>query len=213
MQKEVKISDEPTGALDYKKAYKDVKTSYLNRVRWAVSLFYFSMGLTFATWASRIPDIKTTMHLSEADLGTVLFAIPFGQLFMMPFSGKLANKYGSHRTVVFGISCYIISMVILGLGTEKWHLLLALLVFGMFSNLTNISVNTQGIYAEGLFKRAIMSSFHGAWSAAGFTGALIGLGMMALKLKPLYHFAIVGMVLLLVVLFNYGKYILLYTKL
>ncbi|WP_241657613.1 MFS transporter [Flavobacterium cerinum] len=206
MQGEVKITDKPTGVLAYKKAYKDVKTSYLNRIRWAVSLFYFSMGLTFATWASRIPDIKTTMQLSEADLGTVLFAIPFGQLFMMPFSGKLANKYGSHRTVVFGITFYIISMVVLGLGTERWHLLLALFFFGMFSNLTNISVNTQGIYTEGLFKRTIMSSFHGAWSAAGFTGALIGLGMMALKLKPLYHFAIVGAVLLLVILFNY-KYL------
>ncbi|MDP2112792.1 MAG: hypothetical protein Q8K69_01900, partial [Bacteroidota bacterium] len=29
------------------------------RMRIAVALFYFSMGLCFASWASRIPDIKT----------------------------------------------------------------------------------------------------------------------------------------------------------
>ena len=203
MEGEVTISDKSRGALAYRKHYKDVKASYLNRMRWAVSLYYFAMGLTFATWASRIPDIKSYLHLTEADLGTVLFAIPFGQLFVMPFSGTLATKYGSHKTAVIGLSLYTISLITLGLGTERWHLLLALFFFGMFSNLTNISINTQGIYTEGLFRRPIMSSFHGAWSAAGFTGALIGLGMMALKLSPLVHFAIVSFVLLVVVLYNY----------
>ena len=206
MNGEVKITDKPTGALHYKKNYRDVKASYLNRIRLAVSLYYFAMGLCFATWASRIPDIKTYLSLSEGDLGTVLFAIPFGQLFIMPFSGKLATKYGSHKTSLIGLCLYIVSLTTLGLGTERWHLLLALFLFGMFSNLTNISINTQGIYAEGLFKRPIMSSFHGAWSAAGFTGALIGLGMMALKLSPFAHFAIVSTLLIIVVLYNY-KYL------
>ncbi|WP_417352806.1 MFS transporter [Flavobacterium alkalisoli] len=203
---EVKRDDMATGVLQYKKQYKDVKVSYLKRVRWAVSLYYFSMGLCFATWASRIPDIKTSLGLSEADLGTVLFAIPFGQLFIMPFSGRLASKYGSHKTAVIGISLYVISLTTLGLGTERWHLLLALFFFGMCSNLTNISVNTQGIYAEGLYKRAIMSSFHGAWSIAGFTGAVISLGMTALHLSPLVHFIIVSSVLLIVVATNF-KYL------
>jgi hypothetical protein len=36
------------------------------------------MGLCFATWASRIPDIKMTLALSDADLGSILFALPVG---------------------------------------------------------------------------------------------------------------------------------------
>ncbi|WP_417368042.1 MFS transporter [Flavobacterium beibuense] len=195
-----------TGVLQHKKHYSDVKTYYLNRVRWAVSLYYFAMGLCFATWASRIPDIKSMLNLSEGDLGTVLFAIPFGQLFIMPFSGTLATKYGSHKTAVAGLSLYVISLVTLGLATQRDHLLLALFFFGVFSNLTNISINTQGIYAESLYKRAIMSSFHGAWSIAGFTGAVISLGMTALNLSPLLHFAIVSALLLVVIATNY-KYL------
>lgn len=195
-----------TGALQYKKHYSDAKAYYLNRVRWAVSLYYFAMGLCFATWASRIPDIKSMLNLSEGDLGTVLFAIPFGQLFIMPFSGTLATKYGSHKTSVAGLSLYVISLVTLGLATQRDHLLLALFFFGVFSNLTNISINTQGIYAESLYKRAIMSSFHGAWSIAGFTGAVISLGMTALNLSPLLHFAIVSALLLVVIATNY-KYL------
>lgn len=206
MEGEVKLSDKATGALAYRRAYKDVKASYLNRMRLAVTFFYFGMGLTFSSWASRIPDIRATLGLSEADLGTMLFSIPFGQLFIMPFSGKLATKYGSHNTLVIGLVLYIISLAGLGFASEKWQLATALFFFGMFSNLTNISVNTQGIYAEGLFRRAIMSSFHGAWSLAGFTGALVGLGMLALKLTPLVHFIIVGIVLAVAIAFNY-KYL------
>ena len=185
------------------KAYKEAKQSYLNRIRIAVSMFYFSMGLTFATWASRIPSIKETLGLTEADLGTILFAIPVGQLVMMPFSGKIVIRYGSRNVVTLGILFYILSMTTLGLATQVWQLMLSLFFFGIFSNLTNISVNTQGILIEGLYRRPIMSAFHGAWSLAGFTGALIGLGMVNLKWSPLYHFAAVAVLLYAAIFANF----------
>jgi MFS family permease len=204
MEQELVVADQPSKRL--RKAYKDVKASYLKRVRWAVTLFYFAMGLNFATWASRIPDIQAYLGLNEGSLGTILFAIPVGQLCIMPFSGRLAVKYGSHRTVVLGLSLYVCALIGLGFAREQWHLSVALFFFGMCSNITNISVNTQGIYTEGLFRRAVMSSFHGAWSLAGFTGALIGIGMKALHLAPDWHFIIVAVAIWSVILFNY-KYL------
>ena len=77
----------------YKKNYRDAKASYLVRIRWAVSLFYFAMGLCFATWASRIPDIKTALHLSSGELGSILFAVPLGQLAIMPFMFPIRNFF------------------------------------------------------------------------------------------------------------------------
>ena len=201
MEQELIVADEPSKRL--KKAYKDMKASYLKRVRWAVTLFYFAMGLNFATWVSRIPDIQAYLRLSEGDLGTILFAIPTGQLCMMPFSGGLALKYGSHRTVVIGLCFYVCGLIGLGFAQEQWQLMVALFFFGIFSNLTNISVNTQGIYTEGLFRRAVMSSFHGAWSLAGFTGALIGIAMKSLHAGPYLHFIVVAVVIWAVVFFNY----------
>jgi MFS family permease len=206
MSGKVKLNDNPMNASVYRKAYKDIKTSYLNRIRWAVTLFYFAMGLNFATWASRIPDIKTSLGLTDGDLGTILFCIPVGQMCMMIFSGRLAVKYGSHRIVVLGLSMYIAAMMTLGFAQAPWQLSVALFFFGVCSNLTNISVNTQGIFTEGLFGRPVMSSFHGAWSTAGFTGALIGILMKSFKIGPYLHFIIVGAVLWGVIFFNY-KYL------
>ena len=187
----------------FKKQYKDIKISYLNRIRWAVSMFYFGMGLCFATWASRIPDIKTTLQLSEGDLGTILFALPLGQLVIMPFSGQLVSRFGSHRMLVFSLLFYVFSMTNLGLATNFWQLSAGLFVFGIFGNLSNIAVNTQGVYTEVLLKKTIMSSFHGMWSFAGFMGALVGLAMLAFNLTPYIHFLIIGGVVFLMMVFNF----------
>ncbi len=186
-----------------KKVYREAKASYLNRIRFAVGMFYFGMGLSFATWASRIPDIKTALHLTEGDLGSILFALPVGQLIIMPFSGKMVTKFGSHRILVFSLIMYVLCLANLGLATSALQLSLGLFLFGVFGNLANIAVNTQGVYTEVLFKKTIMSSFHGMWSFAGFTGALVGLGMLTLKLTPLHHFLIVGGIVLVMVAFNF----------
>ena len=187
----------------YKKTYKNTKVSYLNRIRWAVSMFYFGMGLCFSTWASRIPDIKAALHLSDGHLGTILLALPMGQLTMMFFSGKLVTRFGSHRILPFSIALYAFSLTNLGLAQNAWQLALGLYAFGVSANLSNISVNTQGVYTEGLFKRTIMSSFHGMWSLAGFTGALVGLGMLALGLGTYTHFVLVAAITLLLDAYNF----------
>jgi MFS family permease len=187
----------------YKKTYKDVKASYLARIRWAVSMFYFGMGLSFATWASRIPDIKTSLQLSDGQLGTVLFAIPLGQLLIMPFSGKLVTRFGSNRVLIFSLLFYVFSLISLGLAETTWQLSLGLFIFGIFGNLANIAVNTQGVYTEALYKKTIMSSFHGMWSLAGFIGALIGLGMLWLHLTPFEHFTIVSGIVVLLIFLNF----------
>ncbi|MRX69586.1 Fucose permease [Flavobacterium resistens] len=186
-----------------KKVFREAKASYLNRIRFAVGMFYFGMGLSFATWASRIPDIKTALHLTEGDLGSILFALPMGQLIIMPFSGKMVTKFGSHRILIFSLIMYVLCLVNLGLATTALQLSLGLFLFGLFGNLANIAVNTQGVYTEVLFRKTIMSSFHGMWSFAGFTGALVGLGMLALNLSPLHHFLIVAGIVLLMIVFNF----------
>lgn len=185
-----------------KKNFKITKKSYLNRVRLATSLFFFGMGFCFATWASRIPDIKSALHLSEAALGTLLFAMPIGQLFAMPFSGKVVTKYGSRTITLWGLILYAACLPLIGLVTEKWELAIGLFLFGLFGNFCNIAVNTQGVYTQQLFDKPIIGSFHGSWSLAGFFGALTGLLMLALELTVLQHFGIAFAFVLIIIATN-----------
>jgi MFS family permease len=174
------------------------------RIRIAVTLFYFSMGLVFASWASRIPDIKTKLHLNDALFGTILFALPSAQFLMMTFSGRLVTRFGSRKVALFALPFYTISLSNIGLVKEGWQLAIALFSFGISGNLCNISINTQGVATEKLYGRPIMSSFHGGWSLAGFTGALIGLSMINLKIIPYWHFLTVVLIVWTVILLNHN---------
>lgn len=158
-----------------------------NAIRLAVSMFYFGQGLGFATWASRIPTIKADLALSEAQLGTILLMLPIGQLLTMPLSAALVNKYGSGRLLPKAAVMYGLILILIAFAGNAWMLGLALFLFGIFGNLSNISVNTQGVLAEDIYGRSIMSSFHGAWSLAGFTGALLGLLALNLQLSTPVH--------------------------
>jgi MFS family permease len=187
----------------HKKSYQKAKQSYLNRMRLAMSFFYFGMGFCFASWASRIPDIKSFLNLSEGDLGTILFALPIGQLSAMPFSGKIVTRFGSRKVLLFALPFYAFSLTNIGLAEQPWQLALGLYLFGICGNFSNISINTQGVYTEQIFKKAIMGSFHGSWSLAGFCGALVGLVMMAFHLTPYQHFLIVFAIVGLIIFINY----------
>ncbi|HAH24419.1 MAG TPA: MFS transporter, partial [Prolixibacteraceae bacterium] len=176
------------------------------RMRIAVALFYFCLGLCFSSWASRIPDIKTRLHLGDAAFGSILFALPVAQFLMMTFSGKLVTQYGSRKMLLFALPLYTICLSNIGLVTHGWQLAVALFLFGLSGNVCNISMNTQGVAAEKLYKRPIMASFHGGWSLAGFTGALIGLAMINLKVAPYTHFWIVILVVWIIVWRN-NKYL------
>lgn len=175
------------------------------RIRLAVILYFFSMGLVFASWASRIPDIKTNLRLNDAVFGTILFTLPVAQFTMMTFSGKLVTRFGSRKVALFAMPFYTLSLVNIGLVSEGWQLAIALVLFGISGNLCNISINTQGVTTEQLYRRPIMASFHGSWSVAGFTGALIGMLMMNLKVIPVWHFAVVLTLIWIIVWFNNRK--------
>jgi MFS family permease len=172
-------------------------------IRLAVSLFYFGQGLVFASWASRIPDIKSALHLSDAALGSILLALPIGQLITMPISGRLVAIFGSKKILSLASPFYAICLTNLALATEGWHLALCLLAFGISGNLCNIALNTQAVTAETHYGKPIMSSFHGSWSLGLFTGALVGLLVMNLHLTTATHFWIIAPLAWLHILINH----------
>ncbi len=177
------------------------------RVRWAVSLFYFGQGICFASWASRIPDLKTTLQLSDAALGSVLLALPLGQMLTMPISGRLTAKYGSRRMLTIGAPLYALALSNIGLAASGWQLAIFLFLFGVAGNLCNIALNTHGVAVEGFYGKSIMTSFHGSWSVGGFTGALLGIPMLAFHVSPHVHFCIIAAIVLTHISINY-KYLL-----
>ena len=164
----------------------------LTRSRLSLSTFYFTMGLVFASWASRIPDIQAALSLSDGQLGTILFAIPCGQLAMMAISGYLVNRHGSRAALTISCGMYSIVLVMISLATNFYTLFATLFFFGVAANMYNISLNTQACALENLYGRNIMSTFHGTWSLGSLFGGLVGVAFVSTGLSLSVHYATVA---------------------
>jgi MFS family permease len=182
-------------------------TDNIARSRWAVGGFFFLHGLCFSSWGARIPAIQTQLNLSEAELGTVLFAIPIGSLLSMPLAAGVTNAWGSHRVLPVAILFYSLMLVTLGWADSAWALSACLMVFGCMGNMVNVSVNTQAVAVESVLNRSVMASLHGLWSLAGFCGAALGTVMIGADVAPKNHFAIV-MGIALAILLVVSRYLL-----
>ena len=146
-------------------------------IRYAVLSFFLAQGLCFSSWASRIPDIKELFTVNDALYwGMVLFMIPVGKFIAIPLAGYLVSKLGSRIMVQISIMGYALSLFAIGTAVNIYMLGICLFSFGVFWNLCDISLNTQGIGIERFYGRTIMASFHGGWSLAACMGALIGFG-------------------------------------
>lgn len=160
--------------------------------RIAVSVFFFIAGCTFASWASRIPHIQAQLHLNEAQLGSVLLALPVGLLVSSLMIGGLIARFGSRTMLRTAATLYSIILLCIGLTNATWQLILCLFFFGIAGNMFNVSVNTQAVGVEKMYGRSILASFHGIWSVAGFSGAAIGSIMIWLQLLPWQHFLFIS---------------------
>lgn len=167
--------------------------------RRSVSAFFFMHGLCFASWASRIPTIQSSLNLSASALGTILFALPLGFFISLPFAGWLVAKAGSKKAVILSSVFYSLSLVAIGLSTTATQIAFSLLLFGFFANALNISMNTQAVAVEESYKKRLMAMFHGLWSLAGFAGAAIGSWMIGNAVPPFQHFLFVSITFLLTI--------------
>ncbi len=172
------------------------------RVRAAIFFLYFCTGFCFSSWASRIPDIKTTLSLGDAAWGTILLMIPIGQICGMAISGLLISRVGSKRIFPIALVGYVVALLFIGISATEYALIISLIIFGFFGNFCNIAINTQAVTVEAIYNKPIMASFHGGSSMAGLIGAAVGLLMSVLHFNPIYHFSVIGFIVLFILFIN-----------
>jgi MFS family permease len=165
------------------------------KIRIANAVFFFVSGFGYTTWASRIPSIQQHLHLNDAELGLALFALPIGLMATMPVTARLLNTISSSRMMLMGSVAFNIMLSLLGFANLYWEFIVILLFFGSSRNILNLSINTQSVGVQALYKKSIITTFHGIWSSAGLAGAAVGYFMVITNIPPAWHLSAVGIVL------------------
>ncbi len=167
------------------------KPSSLMKSRIAIAAIFFCYGLIFSSWAARIPTIQEKFSLSETALGALLLMLPIGSFISLPLAGLLVAKWNSKIVTILAVNLYLLCLIAIAFSNSIYMLGFVLFCFGLMGNMVNIAINTQAVSLEKDYGRNIMASFHGMWSLAGFTGAIIGAYMLGADVILKYHYLII----------------------
>ena len=151
-------------------------------------------GFAFATWASRIPQVRDRLELSASELGLLLLAIAAGSLVALPLAGIIIARLGSRPTVTAMAVVNGLSLTLLAVG-HLYGLLpvvIGLFAFGFATGAWDVAMNVQGALVERRLGRAIMPRFHAGFSIGTVAAALLGAGLVALDVSVTVHLAVVA---------------------
>jgi predicted MFS family arabinose efflux permease len=158
----------------------------------ATYLVFAVSGFGFASWASRIPQVKARLGLNPSALGLLLLAIALGSVVALPLSGTLVARWGSRLTaaVMATLSTAALLTVAFGYLAGVVPVAIGLFFFGVSAGIWDVAMNVQGAAVERRLGRSIMSRFHAAWSLGTVAGALIGAIAVALRVPVTAHLAV-----------------------
>jgi fucose permease len=157
---------------------------------------FVGAGFGFASWASRIPQVKVRLELDPSQLGAVLLAIAAGSVISLPLSGPVVARFGSRRTVAVTAALAGVGLVLVAVGYRIGvaPVVAGLFAFGVGSGSWDVAMNVQGATVERHLGRAIMPRFHAGFSLGTVAGALGGAAMVALGVSVTAHLVVVGLI-------------------
>lgn len=149
---------------------------------------FLSTGLVFAMhaflfslWVTRLPEVKLSLQLSDADLGVCLFFMPFGAFIAMFSASIFIRKFGAGKVTMWFVVAYCIVMMFPLLAPNAVLLGVSLFVVGLAAGTLDISMNAVAAALEKIHNKVIMATTHGFFSLGGMVGAFAGSALIGLE--------------------------------
>ncbi|MFB7658013.1 MULTISPECIES: MFS transporter [unclassified Streptomyces] len=156
----------------------------------AIAALFLSLGFQYATWAARIPALKSDLDLSAAEVGVLLMAAGVGAAVSFPVVAWLMRRMGSRRLGL--LSQLGLALLLLGLAAAPNYpvALLVMCADGVLVGCLNVAMNAQGAALETRHERNTMAKLHATFSAGSLLAALLASGMTAATDSVAAHFGV-----------------------
>jgi MFS family permease len=163
----------------------------------AVYYVFFGAGFAFASWASRIPQVRDGLRLSPGSLGLLLLSIAAGSLVALPLAGTVVARLGAARTItVMAILSGIgLAATAIGYRSGVAPVVVGLFLLGVGNGTWDVAMNVEGTVVEQRLGRAILPRFHAGFSVGTVAGALLGAAMIAAEVSVTVHLLLVAIVI------------------
>jgi MFS family permease len=164
----------------------------VRNARNAVYAVFFSAGFIYASWASRIPQVRAELRVGPGVLGLVLLCGAVGSAFGTSLSGLIIGRLGERRTVVVMSWTVAAGLIVVAAGCRLGpdgipEVAAGLCLFGFGNGAWDVAMNVQGAAVERELGRSILPKFHAGWSIGTVAGAGTGAVMVALHVPVTVH--------------------------
>jgi MFS family permease len=155
----------------------------------SVYVVFIAAGFAFASWASRIPQVRAQLGVTPGVLGLILLSAAIGSAVAIPLSGPVIARAGEARTAAVSAWLAAAGLAVVAVGYTHGVLPVAagLFLFGFGSGAWDVAMNVQAATVEQELGRAIMPRFHAGWSIGTVAGAAAGTAMVALGVPVTAH--------------------------
>ncbi|WP_323449113.1 MFS transporter [Streptomyces yaizuensis] len=172
------------------------------RAQLAIGALFLFLGFQYATWAARLPALKSKLDLGEAEIGLLLMACGAGAAASFPLVAVLMRKLGSRRLALF--SALALGALLLALAAAPNYPVAVVVICldGVAVGALNVAMNAQGAALEAAHQRTTMGKLHATFSAGSFLAALLASAVTALTPALAAHFGIATGLLLLVLAYS-----------
>jgi MFS family permease len=152
----------------------------------AIRINFFFLGVLIAGWSTRIPEIKSALHLNDAQLGRCLIAVAIGAFASSRFIGRLIQEYGTKKVFYFGTFIFPVGYLTLAYAPSGFFIFLGCFFMALAYQLMDnpLTISTQEL--EALTDRKYLSGFHGFWSLGTLFAAFFGSFLIG-HVKYYYH--------------------------
>ena len=152
--------------------------------RLATRIAFYVAGFGLACWAPLVPLTKARLVISDGSLGLLLLCLGLGSVLSMQFAGAFISKLGARPIIIIGGIGQAILLPFLAFAPTVPTMAAALLIFGGFLGLIEVSMNVHAVEVEKRGDKPLMSGFHGLFSVGGFVGSLLLTAILSAGVAP-----------------------------
>jgi MFS family permease len=161
----------------------------VRRARNAIFVAFIGAGFAFASWASRIPQVRAQLQVSPGVLGLILLCAAIGSAVAIPLAGIVIVRMGEAVTVTVTALIAAAGLAVVAVGYRHGipPVAAGLFLLGFGTGSWDVAMNVQGATIERAVGRAIMPKFHAGWSVGTVAGAGLGTALVALHVPVTAH--------------------------
>ncbi|EWC62372.1 Membrane protein mosC [Actinokineospora spheciospongiae] len=175
-----------------------VRTRHSNHPVAGLWLVFFLNGAVLASWAPRIPEVKSDLGLSDAALGVALFGVAAGSVPALLGTGWLLRFTSARLLCVLSGALFAGFLPLIAAARGVLGLALVLVLLGAASGCLDVAMNTAGIEFQQRSpdRPSVISRLHGGYSLGVLFGAAGGALATGAGVGVFAHFTAVAGVLL-----------------